>query len=194
MKRMNIWVGASIVLLAGPMLAGCQAEPTSAADRDVGTAVASLGGGGHAVSVSGSAVHFFTTAIVHSQEPTATGMIQRSTDIVQMSGDLSGYVVYHVTSEFDFAGETLVNTGTQLFSGTVLGSHPVLLHDDGFRFDADLATGEVLGHVRFSRSNDAPHRSGWFECELVVVGTGQTPEGDGLAEYTGECTRRGTLE
>jgi hypothetical protein len=40
-------------------------------------------------------VHYFTTAMIHSQTPTATGMIQRSTDIIELSGDLKGRVLYH---------------------------------------------------------------------------------------------------
>ena len=42
--------------------------------------------------VSGTAVHFFTTALIHSQKSTAAGMIQRSTDIIELSGDLKGRV------------------------------------------------------------------------------------------------------
>ena len=49
-------------------------------------------------TVSGRAVHYFTTAIIHSQTPTATGMIQRSTDIIELTGDLRGRVLYHPTS------------------------------------------------------------------------------------------------
>ena len=87
------------------------------------------------VPVSGTGTHLFSTAIVHSTTPTATGFIQRSTDIVELRGDLNGRVLYHPTSVFDFAAGTLVNTGDQVFSGTVLGSEPVAIHDDSFRFD-----------------------------------------------------------
>jgi hypothetical protein len=182
--------GAAILLLAAPLLAGCDDAPTD--PRRLAVAEASAA---HAASrtlpVSGSAVHFFTTAVVHSQQPTETGMIQRSTEIIQLTGDLSGYILYHPASTFDFTTGTLVNTGTQIFSGTIAGSEPVVLHDDTFRFQVDLGTGETLGQVRLGRSNDAPHKGGWYECDLVVVGTGMTPDGDGMADYSGECTRRG---
>jgi hypothetical protein len=142
--------------------------------------------------VAGTGVHFFSTALVHEEEPTESGMVRRSTDIVELSGDLEGFVLYHATSVFDFAAETLVTTGTQMFSGTVADSAPLLLHDDRFRFEVDLATGEVQGRVLFGRSQDAPHPGSWVECELDVTGTGATtPAGDGLFTYEGSCTARG---
>ena len=55
------------------------------------------------VPVSGTGVHLFSTAIIHSQTPTETGLIQRSTDIVELDGDLRGRVLYHPVSVFDFA-------------------------------------------------------------------------------------------
>ena len=143
------------------------------------------------VPVEGTGIHHFTTAVVHSQEPTPTGMIQRSTDTVSLSGDLNGRILYHPTSVFDFANETLTNTGTQVFSGTVLGSDPVILHDDRFRFEVDLATGATTGQVHLSRSNDAPHPGSWYDCDLEVTGTGQTADGDATFDYTGTCMRRG---
>jgi hypothetical protein len=143
------------------------------------------------MQVSGNGVHFFTDAIVHSQEATPTGMIQRSTDIVKLTGDISGYVLYHPTSEFDFVNNTMSNTGTQFFSGTIAGSDPVILHDDEFRFDVDLSTGAEIGEVHFSRSNDAPDKGRWWECDLVVVGTGLTSDGDATFDYSGRCTRAG---
>ena len=80
--------------------------------------------------VAGSGTHYLTTAIVHSTEPSPTGMIQRSTETVDLTGDLTGRILYHPTSVFDFVNGTLTNTGHQVFSGTVLGSAPVMLHDD----------------------------------------------------------------
>ena len=118
-------------------------------------------------------------------------MIQRSSDIIQLSGDIEGYVLYHPTSVFDFANGTLVNTGTQVFSGTIAGSAPVLLHDDTFRFESDLATGATTGEVHFRRSKDAPHPGSWFDCDLDIVGTGLTPEGDAMVDYSGTCVPRG---
>jgi hypothetical protein len=146
---------------------------------------------GNPVAVSGEGVHFFTTAIAHSQEPTESGMIQRSSDIVTLSGDLEGHILYHATSTFDFAAGTLVNTGSQMFSGTILGSDPVILHDDRFVFEVDLATGATIGEVYLGRSKDAPHPGWWWECDLDVVGTGLTEDGDATVVYTGECRRMG---
>jgi hypothetical protein len=193
-KTMRGWQGAAILVLGGAALAVCDTAPTTPereSSNNPATVAASLAGPA-TVSVSGSAVHFFSTAAVHSQEPTEIGMIQRSTDIVRLTGDLDGYLVFHVTSRFDFASGVLVNTGTQLYSGTIAGSDPVLLHDDRFRFEVDLKTGETLGSVRLGRSNDAPDKGFWYECDLTVVGTGMTtPEGDGMVDYSGECVHRG---
>ena len=137
-------------------------------------------------SVSGKAVHHFTTAIIHSETPTPTGKIQRSTDIIELSGDLRGRVLYHPTSVIDTVKGTLVNTGNQVFSGTVLGSEPVLLHDDKYRFQVDLKTGGMeSGEVHLSNSLAGPK----VRCDLVAVGAGEkTPEGDGIVDYRGTCT------
>ena len=137
-------------------------------------------------AVSGRAVHYFTTAMIHSQTPTATGMIQRSTDIIELSGDVKGRVLYHPTSVFDFVKGTLVNTGNQVFSGTVLGSAPVLLHDDEFRFEVNLNTGGLeTGEVHLSDRIAGPR----IRCDLVAVGAGETTlEGDAIVDYTGTCT------
>ena len=148
-------------------------------------------GGQETVPVSGEGIHYFTTAVVHSQQEIETGMLQRSTDIIRLTGDLDGYLLYHPTSEFDFANQKLVNTGTQFFSGTIAGSEPMVLHDDTFRFDVDLATGQTTGEVHLMRSKDAPDQGQWYECHLAVTGTGMTPEGDATFTYTGHCLRRG---
>jgi hypothetical protein len=135
--------------------------------------------------VSGGGVHMFTTAIVHSQQPTPTGLVQRSTDIVELSGDLKGRILYHPVSVFDFVNGTLVNTGHQVFSGTILGSAPVMLHDDEFRFEANLATGAVSGEVHLADRLAGPK----IRCDLDVTGTGaKTADGDGIVAYTGQCT------
>ena len=144
------------------------------------------------VTVRGTGVHYFTTAAVHGQAPTETGMVQRSTDIVRLEGDMDGYVLYHPTSVFDFAAGTLVNTGTQIFSGTVLDSAPVILHDDRYRFQVDLSTGVTEGQVYLGRSQDAPHRGSWYECNLVISGDGtSTPQGDNVVSYEGTCQKFG---
>ena len=75
--------------------------------------------------VAGSGVHFVTTVIVHSSEPTETGMIQRSTETIDLTGDLTGRILYQPTSVIDFTNLTLTNTGHQVFSGTVLGLEEV---------------------------------------------------------------------
>ncbi len=133
--------------------------------------------------VSGTGVHYFSTARVHSKEDTATGFIQRSTDIIELAGDLKGTVIYHPVSVFDLAAGTLVNTGHQVFSGTVLGSSPVMIYDNEFRFDVNLNTGETTGKVYLSRPLAGPD----IQCELDAVGTGSTPEGDAEVAYTGRC-------
>jgi hypothetical protein len=181
MKTIETRYGALPLLLA-LCLPACDegAESPPAAERR-----------SEAIPVQGSVVHYFTTAIIHSEEATETSKVQRSTDIVKMSGDLSGYILYHPTSAFDFAQGTLVNTGSQVFSGTIAGSEPVILYDQRFRFEVDLATGQTTGEVHLGRSLDAPHRDRWYECDLVVVGTGLTAEGDAMADYSGECFRYG---
>lgn len=144
------------------------------------------GARGTSRSVAGTAIHYFTTAMIHSQKSTATGMIQRSTDIIELSGDLKGRVLYHPTSVFDFVKGTLVNTGNQVFSGTVLGSDPVLLHDDEFRFEVDLKSGGLeAGEVHLSDRIAGPR----IRCDLIAVGAGATtPEGNSIVDYSGTCT------
>jgi hypothetical protein len=133
--------------------------------------------------VAGSGVHFMTTVIVHSSEPTETGMIQRSTETIDLTGDLTGRILYQPTSVIDFTNATLTNTGHQVFSGTVLGSAPVLLYDDEFRFDVNLATGAGTGKVYLTDNIAGPK----IRCELDIVATGQTVEGNVTADYTGYC-------
>jgi len=140
------------------------------------------------VAVAGEAVHHFTTAIIHSQQPTPTGMIQRSTDTVELTGDLKGRILYHPVSVFDFVNGTLVNMGSQVYSGTVLGSAPVMIHDDEFRFDVNFNTGTEVGKVYLSDHIAGPK----VRCELDIVGAGaRTPEGNAIVTYTGTCTFRG---
>ena len=56
-------------------------------------------------------------------------------------------MLYHVTSTFDTANNTLVNTGDQVFSGTIAGSDPVMIHDGRFSFHENLKTGADTGSV-----------------------------------------------
>jgi hypothetical protein len=139
------------------------------------------------VNVTGSGFDDLTHAIVHSVTPTPTGMIQQSTEIVELFGDLRGRVLYHVTSVFDFVNGTLVNTGEQVYSGTVAGSAPVLIHDDQFQFKANLVTGEESGGVFLFNHIAGPK----VRCTLDVVGTGLNAEGNPTFDYTGQCTFRG---
>jgi hypothetical protein len=143
------------------------------------------------IPVSGSGVDLASEAIVHSEESTPTGLIKRLTEIVRLEGDLSGYVLYQATQQFDFVANKLVVTGENVFSGTIAGSDPVILRSDESRFEVDLATGEEVGNVHLTRSNDAPDKGSWYDCDLAVVGTGMTPEGNPTFDYSGECTRRG---
>src|SRR5262249_1927048 len=110
-------------------------------------AIASPGHQETIVNVAGTGFDDLKTAIVHCKKPTPSGLIQQSTEIVELEGDLRGRVLYHVTSVFDFVNSTLVNTGDQVYSGTIRGSAPVLIHDDQFRFEANLATGAETGTV-----------------------------------------------
>ena len=142
--------------------------------------------GARIVQVAGSGVDFLNTAIVHSQEPTATGMIQRSTETVELTGGLTGRVLYHVTSVFDFVNGTLVNTGDQVYSGTVAGSAPVLIHDDQFRFEANLVTGQERGRVYLFNHIAGPK----VRCQLDVTGTGMNGDGNPTFAYAGQCAFR----
>ena len=139
------------------------------------------------VHVAGSGVDSLNTAIVHSKEFTPTGMIQKSTESVELNGDLTGRVLYHVTSVFDFVNGTLVNTGDQVYSGTIVGSDPVMIHDDQFRFDVNLFTGQESGQVYLFDHIAGPK----VRCTLDVVGTGMNSDGNPTFNYSGECTFRG---
>lgn len=141
----------------------------------------------HSVHVTGSGVDSLVTAIIHSKETTATGMIQKSTETVDLTGDLTGRVLYHVTSVFDFVKGTLTNTGDQVYSGTVAGSDPVMIHDDQFRFNANLVTGEESGEVYLYDHIAGPK----VRCTLHVVGTGMNADGNPTFDYSGDCVFRG---
>jgi hypothetical protein len=45
--------------------------------------------------------------------------------------------------------------------------------------------------VELRRSKDAPHKGYWYNCDLVVVGTGMTAEGNASFDHSGVCTRYG---
>lgn len=155
------------------------------------SSAAVAGSNQQSIAVSGSGMDLASDAIVHSEESTPTGVIKRLTEMVRLTGDLSGYVLYQATQEFDFVNNTLLVTGTNFFSGTIAGSDPVILRSDESQFEVDLATGEEVGNVHLTRSNDAPDKGSWYECDLAIVGTGLTPEGNPTFDYSGVCTRRG---
>lgn len=174
-------------------LAACQDDHVTpiAVEHQGSRPAFAIGAEVRSFEVSGEGVHYFTTAAIHSREASASGMTQRSSDVIRLTGDLDGWILYHPTTVFDYAAGTMVNTGTQLFSGTVLGSEPVILHDDTFRFDVDLETGATSGEVHLGRSHDAPHPGLWYECDLDVAGAGLTASGDGAVSYAGTCTAFG---
>ena len=142
--------------------------------------------------VSGTGIHYFDDVpgrnpITHSATPKPNGVTLRTTESVDLFGDLSGRVLYQPVTEIDEAAGLLVNTGNQVFSGTVLGSDPMLLHDDEFRVEVNLATGETTGRMYLTNRIAGPI----VRCELEIVGTGFTPEGNGLADYSGRCRMLG---
>ena len=158
---------------------------TDAQTRPVGTA---RDGGPTIVAVTGSGVDHLNTALIHSKRPTPTGLIQQSTEIVDLTGDLDGRVLYHVTTVIDNVRGTLVNTGDQVFSGTIAGSSPVMIHDDQFRFDVNLATGAESGRVYLFDHIAGPR----IRCTLDVLGTGINSEGNPTFSYKGRCTFLGS--
>ena len=135
------------------------------------------------IQVSGTGTDLLNGAIVHSTKQTATGVIQRGTEIVDLSGDLNGKILYHVTTIINNQKGTLVNTGDQVFSGTIAGSEPVMLYDDSFVFEANLATGSEHGHVYLVRHLGGPA----VRCVLEVSGTGKDGSDNPTFTYGGDC-------
>lgn len=138
------------------------------------------------VQVTGTGTDLLNGAIVHSKNQTSHGMIQQSTETVELTGDLTGRVLYHVTSTFDFSSNTLVNTGDQVFSGTVAGSQPVMIHDGTFRFHVNLKTGAEAGSVYLIDHLAGPK----VQCTLQVVGTGKDANANPTFDYSGRCDFR----
>jgi hypothetical protein len=149
----------------------------------VGTAMADESGTTRNIQVGGTGTDLINGAVVHSKKPTATGVIQRGTEIVELTGDLTGKILYHVTTVIDNQKGTLTNTGDQVFSGTIAGSEPVMIHDSRFRFDVNLATGAESGSVYLFDHIAGPI----VRCELKVTGTGKTTDGNPTFSYTGNC-------
>jgi hypothetical protein len=138
------------------------------------------------VQVTGNGTDLVNGAIIHSKRETPTGSIQKSTETVELKGDLLGRVLYHVTSTFDLANDTLVNTGDQVFSGTIVGSEPVLIHDAKFNFHVNLKTGADSGSVYLTDHIAGPR----VQCTLHVVGTGKDADANPTFSYTGQCDFR----
>jgi hypothetical protein len=145
--------------------------------------LAEEGASGRAVEVSGTGTDLLNGAIVHSKAQTATGVIQHGTEMVELSGDLVGKVLYHVTTVIDNQSQTLTNTGDQVFSGTIKGSEPVMLHDSRFKFEVNLATGNEMGSVHLTDHVAGPAAS----CELKVTGSGKAADGNPTFKYKGTC-------
>lgn len=83
--------GTVLLVLFSLILLGCNTNPTSTGGSQGETRLAVNKGAPQPISVSGSALHYVSEAIIHSQDPADDGMIQRSTDVVELAGDLSGY-------------------------------------------------------------------------------------------------------
>ena len=135
------------------------------------------------IQVSGTGTDLLNGAIVHSKQPTATGVVQHGTEIVELAGDLTGKILYHVTTVIDNQKGTLTNTGDQVFSGTIAGSEPAMIHDSRFRFEVNLATGADRGSVYLFDHVAGPRVS----CQLKVTGTGKTADGNPTFKYAGSC-------
>jgi hypothetical protein len=135
------------------------------------------------VPVTGSGTDLLNGTVVYSKKPTPTGMIQKGTEIIELNGDLTGKILYHVTTVIDNQKGTLTNRGDQVFSGTILGSEPVMLHDSRFHFQVNLATGADSGSVYLDDHIAGPR----VKCELKVTGTGKAADGNPTFNYTGTC-------
>lgn len=176
---MNLFRASHLVALA-PLFIGCvgAGEVGEESTEETTQAISTT------IPVSGTGVDLLNGAIVHSQVFTDTTLTMQSTETVELSGDLHGRVLYHVTTFIDFVAGTLQNSGDQVFSGTIAGSAPTLIYDNEFVFNVNLVTGEETGQVYLvHRLAGAKAR-----CVLDVLGTGVTPEGNPTFSYTGECT------
>ncbi len=135
------------------------------------------------VEVNGVGTHYFDSLVVHKSRPTENGLRQTATETIDLTGDLEGRVLYQPTSVIDYAAGTMVNTGKQVFSGTILGGKPVMIFDDEFRFDVNLFTGEVRGKVYLTDRVSGPKAV----CELEVTGTAPPNAAAADFAYSGYC-------
>ena len=104
------------------------------------------------MQVAGDGVDLVNGAIIHSKTKTPTGTIQKSTGSVELNGDLHGRVLFQTPSIFDSATNTLVNTGDQVYSGTIAGPRV-------------RCTLSVVGTGKTSDGNPTFHYSG--ECRFA---------------------------
>jgi len=96
---------------------------------------------------------------------------------------LNGKNLYRATTVIDNRKGSLGNTGDQVFSGTIAGSEPVMIHDSRFRFQVNHATGANSGSVYLFDHIAGPH----VRCELKVTGTGKSADENPTFSYTGTC-------
>lgn len=136
------------------------------------------------IEVSGGGIHDFSTQIVHRSKTTGSGKREVTTESIDLWGDLEGRVLYQPRGVYNFNKGTLVNTGNQVFSGTIKGSRPVMLFDDAFRFEVNLFNGTVRGEVYLTQQLSGPKMS----CELTIADDGvRESDGQPLFRYEGFC-------
>ena len=136
------------------------------------------------IEVSGTGIHDFGTKLSHRYKETPKKIREISTETIDLSGDLEGRVLYQPKGITTKAEGKLVNTGYQVFSGTVKGSRPVMLFDDEYRFEVNFFTGEVRGKVYLSKSLSGPRMS----CEIDIVNSNIPPaDNKTFSNYSGVC-------
>lgn len=174
---MNVWAGFRMVIVTGGLCIGSMPYLTTSASAGRPPAQGTI-------HVKGTGTDLVNTAIVHSKKTKPTGEIQKSTEIVELRGDLEGKVLYGVTTVINTKQGTLTNSGDQVFSGTIAGSEPVMIHDSKFTFVANLKTGVDHGSVYLTDHIAGP----LVRCQLQVTGTGKSVSGNPTFKYAGTCT------
>ncbi len=144
--------------------------------------------GAEVIQVKGTGTDFLNGEIVHLKSTTPTGEMRKSTGISELRGDLNGKILYQLTAELDYTRGTLVKTGDQVFSGTVMGSEPLMIHDSKFRYEINLTTGALSGALYLFDRIVGPT----VECELQIIGTGVNADGNRTFSYVGTCTFAGS--
>ncbi|MGC2634174.1 MAG: hypothetical protein WA215_08180 [Candidatus Cybelea sp.] len=139
------------------------------------------------IHVKGTGIDLLNGAIIHSKKTTPTGEIRKSTEIVELRGDLDGTVLYGVTTVINTKQGTLTNSGDQVFSGTIAGSEPVMIRDSKFSFSVNLRTGAEHGSVYLTDHIAGPQ----VRCQLQVTGTGKSADGNPTFKYAGTCAFEG---